>query len=266
MKKKTKTKLEIIICIIGLILLLYPSVSNYWNSKYASKVIIEYDNLVEKMVNDEYAQMKEDVIKYNELLASKEKIANLSDEEKNIYNSLLDVDGEGSMGYLEIDVIKVKIPIGHGVSEKVLQDKVGHLEWSSLPMGGENTHVVLSAHTGLNSVRLFTDLSKLKVGDRFVINVLKEKLIYEVDQIKVAKPYELNDLQIIEGEDLVTLTTCTPYGVNTDRLLVRGHRVINDEEFLNVRSNAVLISKYIVALLLCIVPLLIFIIVVILKK
>ena len=113
---------------------------------------------------------------------------------------------------------------------------------------------------------MFTDLSKLKVGDRFVINVLKEKLVYEVDQIKVAKPYELNDLQIIEGEDLVTLTTCTPYGVNTDRLLVRGHRVINDEEFLNVRSNAVFISKYKVALFLCIVPLLIFIIVVILKK
>ena len=249
-KKNLSTILLVLALVIGLCLLLYPTVSDYWNSFHQSRAIATYVESVAQIDNSHYTQLLEDAQAYNAGLSQLEK-ANwlLSEEELAYYGSVLDVSGTGVMCSLEIPKIKVSLPIYHGVDEGVLQIAVGHIPGSSLPVGGESTHCVLSGHRGLPSARLFTDLDKLVVGDTFLINVLDEVLIYEVDQILIVEPYDLSSLEIFPGEDLVTLVTCTPYGINTHRLLVRGHRVetVRQAKAIRVPADAVQIDPTLVA-------------------
>ena len=249
-KKNLSTILLVLALVIGLCLLLYPTVSDYWNSFHQSRAIATYVESVAQIDNSHYTQLLEDAQAYNAGLSQLEK-ANwlLSEEELADYGSVLDVSGTGVMCSLEIPKIKVSLPIYHGVDEGVLQIAVGHIPGSSLPVGGESTHCVLSGHRGLPSARLFTDLDKLVVGDTFLINVLDEVLTYEVDQILIVEPYDLSSLEIFPGEDLVTLVTCTPYGINTHRLLVRGHRVetVRQATAIRVPADAVQIAPSLVA-------------------
>ena len=209
----------------GLSLLLYPSISDYWNSFHSSRAISEYAENVAEMDTEQYDEMWSAAWEYNQSLLARSTGFTLSDEQKQEYESLLDVSGLGIMGYVEIPEISASLPIYHGTEESVLQVAVGHLEWSSLPVGGESSHCVLSGHRALPSAKLFTDLDKLREGDIFLLRVLDEVLTYEVDQILIVEPQNTASLQIVEGKDLCTLVTCTPYGVNTHRLLVRGHRI-----------------------------------------
>lgn len=227
MKRKTTTILLIVILLAGLSLLLYPTVSDYWNRFHSSRVVAEYDDALAEMDNSEYEAMLEAARAYNDRLWTKAYRYNLSDEERAEYESLLDVIGTGMMGYIEIPSINCRLPIYHGVDISVLQVAAGHVEGTSLPVGGEGTHAVLSAHRGLPSARLFTDLDKMVEGDIFVIKVLNETLTYEVDQIRIVLPDEVDELDLVEGMDYCTLVTCTPYGVNSHRILVRGHRTEN---------------------------------------
>ena len=243
------TLLLVLILLAGLSLLLYPSVSNYWNSLHQTRAIATYAEQVANLDNDTYDQLWEDARAYNQSLLSRSNAYLLSDEQKAEYERLLDVSGLGVMGYIEIPSIDVSLPIYHGTEESVLQIAVGHLEWTSLPVGGESSHCVLSGHRGLPSAKLFTDLDKLQEGDRFMLRVLDEVLTYEVDQILIVEPRETAALHIVEGEDYCTLVTCTPYGVNTHRLLVRGHRIENIEEakVVHVTADAIQIEPLLVA-------------------
>lgn len=232
------TLLLVLILLAGLSLLLYPSVSDYWNSLHQTRAIATYAEEVANLDNDAYDQLWEDARAYNQSLLTRSNTYLLSDEQKAEYDRLLDVSGLGIMGYIEIPSIDVSLPIYHGTEESVLQIAVGHLEWTSLPVGGESTHCVFSGHRGLPSAKLFTNLDKLREGDTFLLRVLDEVLTYEVDQILIVEPQETAALHIVEGKDYCTLVTCTPYGVNTHRLLVRGHRIENIEEAKTVRVTA----------------------------
>jgi len=232
------TILLFLILIAGLSLLLYPSVSDYWNSFHSSRAITTYAEDVAGMDEEQYAESWSAAWEYNQSLLSRNTDFSLSDSQKNEYEQLLDVSGIGVMGYIEIPEISVSLPIYHGTSDSILQVAVGHLEWSSLPVGGESSHCVLSGHRGLPSAKLFTDLDKIREGDICLLRVLDEVLTYEVDKITIVEPSQVSDLQIVEGEDLCTLVTCTPYGVNTHRLLVRGHRIENIEETRTIRVTA----------------------------
>ncbi len=232
------TILLFLILIAGLSLLLYPSVSDYWNSFHSSRAITTYAEDVAGMDEEQYAESWSAAWEYNQSLLSRNTDFSLSDSQKNEYEQLLDVSGIGVMGYIEIPEISVSLPIYHGTSDSILQVAVGHLEWSSLPVGGESSHCVLSGHRGLPSAKLFTDLDKIREGDICLLRVLDEVLTYEVDKITIVEPSQVSDLQIVEGEDLCTLVTCTPYGVNTHRLLVRGHRIENIEESRTIRVTA----------------------------
>lgn len=245
-KKNITTIILIFIFIIGLSLLLYPTVSDWWNSFHATQAIAAYDHSVENMTANDYQEIWDNASAYNADIAQHGIHWILSDEERAAYDSQLDVGGAGIMGYIEIPSIKCKLPIYHGTDAEVLQIAVGHIEGSSLPVGGESTHCILSGHRGLPSAQLFTDLDKLTEGDYFVITVLNETLTYEVDQIRIVLPDELSELELVEGEDLCTLVTCTPYGVNSHRLLVRGHRVENLTESL-VSMDAAQIDTLLVA-------------------
>ena len=237
-KKNFSTILLLIVFFIGLSLLLYPSVSDYWNSMHQSRAIASYAGEVAQLDAQRYDALWEAARGYNAALAGRTNTYLLTEEQKAQYEALLDVAGLGVMGYVEVPSIKCALPIYHGTDEAVLQIAVGHLEWSSLPVGGESTHCVLSGHRGLPSARLFTDLDKLVEGDIFLLRVLDEVLTYEVDQIRIVEPQEVDDLGITAGEDLCTLVTCTPYGINTHRLLVRGHRVENRADAAGVRVTA----------------------------
>ena len=249
MRKHGTTIFLFLILLIGLSLMLYPSFSDWWNSMHQSRAIATYSEQVAQLDTNRYDKLWEDARAYNQTLIGRENMYLLSDEQQAEYDRLLDVSGMGIMGYIEIPSIQVTLPIYHGTDEAVLQIAVGHLEWTSLPVGGESTHCVLSGHRGLPSARLFTDLDKLTVGDRFLFQVLDEVLTYEVDQILIVEPHETDALQIVPGKDYCTLVTCTPYGINTHRLLVRGHRVENEREAKNVRvtSDAIQIEPYLVA-------------------
>ena len=222
----------------GLSLLLYPTVSDYWNSLRQPRAITHYAEQVAELDNDVYEQLWADAHSYNQTLLDKADRYEMTDEEQAEYESLLNVSGNGIIGYIEISKIGCSLPIYHGTDEAVLQIAVGHIEGSSLPVGGESTHAVLSGHRGLPSAKLFTDLDKLATGDTFVLRILDETLTYEVDQILIVEPYEMNALEIEEGKDYCTLVTCTPYGINTHRLLVRGHRVDNVAEAKTIRVTA----------------------------
>lgn len=239
----------ILVMLVGLSLLLYPTISDWWNSRVQSYAVEDYIKHVSVLDNEKYEELWEAAKAYNQALIGRKNNYLLDDAQKEAYNELLNVDSSGIMGYVEIPAINVSLPIYHGTEEPVLQVAIGHLEWTSLPTGGESTHCVISGHRGLPSARLFTDLDKLAVGDYFMLHVLDETLTYEVDQIRIVYPEETEELLIKEGKDLCTLVTCTPYGVNTHRLLVRGHRVDNLEEAQEVRvtADAVIIEKLVVA-------------------
>lgn len=239
MKKSTlSTIILILVFLAGLSLLLYPTVSDYWNSLHQSRAITSYAERVADLDADAYEQFLMDARNYNEALRHKAYRYIMSDEERAEYENLLNVSGNGIIGCIEIPLIGCSLPIYHGTEESVLQIAVGHIEGSSLPVGGEGTHCVLSGHRGLPSARLFTDLDKLTEGDTFFLRVLDETLTYEVDQILIVEPYEMSALEIEDGKDYCTLVTCTPYGINTHRLLVRGHRIDNVEETKAIRVTA----------------------------
>ena len=237
-KKDFSTIALIIVFFVGVSVLLYPTVSDYWNSLHQSQASATYADSVENMDEQDYEKLWDAAVSYNQKLFQSGHGLGLKDEEKEEYNELLDVSGTGIMSYIEIPKIKCSLPIYHGTDEGVLQIAVGHIEGSSLPVGGLNTHCVLSGHRGLPSAKLFSNLDKLEEGDIFMIRTLDQTLTYEVDQIRIVLPDEVEDLKIEEGKDLCTLVTCTPYGINTHRLLVRGHRVANQEEAEAVRVTA----------------------------
>ena len=249
MKKHASTILLVLILLIGLSLLLYPTFANWWNSLTQSKAIATYAEEVANMDDDQYAALWDAAWEYNKSLLSRSNAYLLSDEQKEAYNDHLNIGGNGIMGYIEIPAQKILLPVYHGTDEAVLQIAVGHLEWTSLPVGGESSHCVLSGHRGLPSARLFTDVDKMVIGDTFLMRVLDEVLTYEVDQIRIVEPHVVEDLHIVEGKDYCTLVTCTPYGINSHRLLIRGHRIETQEEARQVRvtADAIQIRPVIVA-------------------
>lgn len=214
----------------GLSLLLYPTVSNYWNSLHQSRAIAAYVEQVAQIDNETFDQLREQARAYNRTLVGKAYRYDMTRQEREEYLGLLNVSENGIIGYIEIPDIHCELPIYHGTDANALQVGVGHIEGSSLPVGGESTHCAISGHRGLPSAKLFSDLDKLKVGDRFSLRVLDDTLTYEVDQVHTVLPEEMDELEIVEGEDYCTLVTCTPYGINTHRLLVRGHRVENSTD------------------------------------
>ena len=268
MRKHLSTIVLLFILLIGLSLLLYPSVSNYWNSLHQTRAIATYAEEVANLNQDQYDEIWAAAESYNASLTNRVNAYQLSDAQKEEYQQLLNVSGLGVMGYIEIPSIDCSLPIYHGTEESVLQIAVGHLEWSSLPVGGESTHCVLSGHRGLPSAKLFTNLDKLREGDTFLLRVLDETLTYEVDQILIVEPQDTAALEIVEGQDYCTLVTCTPYGINTHRLLVRGHRIDNIEEAKTVRvtADAIQIEPLLVAPIVAIPILLLLLILLLLPK
>ncbi|SEH52842.1 sortase A [Ruminococcus flavefaciens] len=232
---------------IGIFLLLYPTVSEYINALHQSKAIQAYNEITDSMSSEERDKIFEAAREYNRRVASAENPI-ISPETISGYYNTLDITGTGIMGYLTIEKIKVELPIYHSVDDNVLQVAVGHLPGTSLPIGGAGTHSVMSGHRGLPSARLFTDLDKMELGDVFYITVLSEVFTYQVDQIKTVKPYEIDDLKIDPDKDYCTLFTCTPYGINSHRLLVRGERIETKEEYkVYVANDVLIISPIIVA-------------------
>lgn len=237
MKRKITTITICIMFLAGLSLLLYPFVSNQWNTYRQKRLISNYDEQIarkEEAGQIDYDKEWAEATAYNEtllptILPDSFAVAEASEEDDEGYMSNLNLNGDGMMGYVEVPKIAVKVPIYHTTEKEVLERAAGHLEGSSLPIGGKSTHSVISAHRGLPSAKLFTDLDKLKMGDHFLISVLDDTLCYEVDKISVVEPTETEGLVVEEGQDFVTLLTCTPYGVNSHRLLVRGHRVPFEE-------------------------------------
>ena len=268
MRKHLSTIVLLFILLIGLSLLLYPTVSDYWNSFHQTKAITTYAENVAALDNTSYDAIWDAARQYNRNLLNRSNSFRLSEEQKAEYERLLDVSGVGVMGYIEIPEIDVSLPIYHGTEDSVLQVAVGHLEWTSLPVGGESTHCVLSGHRGLPSAKLFTNLDKLREGDIFLLRVLDEILTYEVDQILIVEPQDTAALEIVEGQDYCTLVTCTPYGINTHRLLVRGHRIDNIEEVKTVRvtADAVQLEPMLVAPVVAIPMLLILLILLLLPR
>lgn len=246
-KNRITTLLLALVFLAGLSLLLYPTVSDYWNSFHASRAVAAYAQEVADLNGEEYDRLLAAARDYNARVAQRSNTFALTEEEQEEYQSLLNMDGTGIMGYIEIPTIKLSLPIYHGTEDSVLQIAVGHLDWTSLPTGGESTHCVLSGHRGLPSAKLFTNLDQLVEGDTFVIRVLDEVLTYEVDRILIVEPDDVSALQIEPGKDLCTLVTCTPYGINSHRLLVRGHRVENQSEAIRVTSDAIQIEPLLVA-------------------
>ena len=233
---------------VGLSVLLYPTISDFWNEKRQSQAIMNYDDLIVDLTPEDYSEIFDKADAYNK------KIRNMSFpfmNHKNIadeYYDTLDINGDGMMGYITIEKIKVQLPIYHGTSDKVLNSAVGHVEGSTLPVGGKSTHSVLSAHRGLPSAKLFTNLDKVEVGDVFTVRILDRTVTYQVDQILIVLPHETDNLNIVQGEDYCTLVTCTPYGINTHRMLVRGTRIENIEpdRVINVITEAYQIDPLLV--------------------
>ncbi len=261
---KRNTIIMIILFFIGLLTLFYPTLSNYYNEKMGSKTIYNYENIIDSYDFNKFKEIKDNAIKYNKDLSK------LSDplidykEIKN-YENILNVNDEGMMGYLSIDKIRVEIPIYHGTSNDTLNSFVGHVEGTSLPIGGISTHSVLSAHRGLPSAKLFSDLDKLEVGDTFKIIVLDEALTYKVDKISIVKPNNIKELMNVKDKDYVTLITCTPYGINTHRLLVRGVRVDNNINKFYISTEGFKINKLIVIPILTLPIIILLILIIVIK-
>lgn len=240
MKKKSSFVTAILIAafFIGALLLLYPTISDFWNSFHQSRAIASYAEQVADLDENAYDRLWEDARIYNKTLGDRMNRFVMAEEQKKAYAALLNIADNGVMGYIEIPKVRCNLPIYHGTDEAVLQVAIGHVPGSSLPVGGESTHCVLSGHRGLPSAKLFTNLDELETGNVFMLRVLDETLTYEVDQIRTVLPNELGDLAIVEGEDYCTLVTCTPYGINSHRLLVRGHRVENHAGASTIRVTA----------------------------
>ena len=239
MKKKKAFGIILILGLsVGAALLLYPTISNYWNSFHQSKAVAAYIDSMQRIDSDDSTAIIESAVEYNEKLLDQGLRLFLNDEEKAEYEQTLDITGTGIMGYIEIPCINVALPIFHGTSDEVLQIAVGHVEGTSLPVGGKGCHTVLSGHRGLASAKLFTDLYKLTEGDVFTITVLDTVVTYEVDRIRTVLPDEIDELKRDVENDYCTLVTCTPYSVNTHRLLVRGHRIENAESASTLRVTA----------------------------
>lgn len=248
MKKRLSTIALIVVFLVGLSVLLYPTVSDYLNSVRQSKMIVDYEKAISELSEKDYSKYWNAAVAYNQKLAGLNNpmanYANISG-----YRDTLNITRNGIIGYISIDKIRCEIPIYHGTSPEVLNVAAGHLEGTSLPVGGIGTHAVISAHRGLPSAKLFTNLDKLQNGDTFTVTVLNQVLTYEVDQVLIVLPEETQELQLQEGKDVVTLLTCTPYGINTHRLLVRGHRIETQDTHRNVfiTSDAYLIEPLTVA-------------------
>lgn len=253
MKRQVSTILLVAAFLLGVCLLLYPTVSDYWNSLHQTRAIGAYEDTLAAMTQRDYSDLFRQADDYNAALRALdyplteyETLAERS--ELTDYDQLLDINGTGIMGYIDIQKIGVELPIYHGTDSSVLNIAAGHLEGTSLPVGGAGTHCVLSAHRGLPSARLFTDLDRLAVGDTFTITALNRLLTYEVDQILIVEPERVDALAIEDGEDYCTLLTCTPYGINTQRLLVRGRRIENVEQkpMVYVPADMVRIDPFVV--------------------
>jgi len=241
------TVVLVLVLIAGLGLLLYPTFSDWWNSFHQSRAIASYVRTAASMDEEEYERMLQEAEVYNAELLSKPNRFVLTEEEEKEYASILDVTGTGIMGYVEIPSIEVSLPVYHGIEESVLQVAIGHIAGTSLPVGGTGTHCAISGHRGLPSAKLFTDIDQLSNGDTFLLQILGRTLTYEVDQIRTVLPQEMDDLKIDPEGDYCTLITCTPYGINTHRLLVRGRRVPNLSRDVNVIADAIRIDPVIAA-------------------
>ena len=247
LRKHISTIILCITFITGLSLLLYPTVSNYWNGQHQTQAVVDYTQRIEKMDDSEKLNEIGRAKDYNSMLIDNGRRFSPTKQESELYRSVLSVDDNGMMGYITIPELRLKLAIYHGVDESVLQVGIGHIEGSSLPVGGESTHCVISGHRGLPSAKLFTDIDKLELGDVFMLHVYDEVLTYEVDQILIVEPEDYSALAIEEGKDYCTLVTCTPYGINTHRLLVRGHRIENRViDGTRVTSDAIKVNKYLV--------------------
>lgn len=253
MKKKSRrwtTLLLVLMLIIGLGLIAYPTFSEYWNSFHQSRAIMSYAQKVADLDRERYEQILNDALDYNQRLTEKENRWAMYEADIAEYESLLNVDGTGNMGYITIPKADINLPLYHGTDERVLQTSVGHIEGTSLPVGSRHSdeddfsqvdfgsHCFLSGHRGLPSARLFSDIDMLEIGDIFYLTILDQTLTYEVDKITVIDPSDMTELALIPGRDLCTLLTCTPYGINTHRLLVRGSRIENEKKRLNIRVTA----------------------------
>lgn len=252
----------VLILLAGLAILLYPTVANYFNTMQQSETVTHYIENVSKLKQEEYNKLLSDARDYNDKLV-KTGIRKyvLSDSELEYYEGLLNINKDGMMGYVDIPSINVNLPIYHGSNEAVLQFAAGHIEWSSLPVGGKGSHCVVSGHRGVPSAKLLSNIDKLEIGDYFILHVLNEKFTYQVDDIKTVLPDEIEQIQIDSDKDLSTLITCTPYGVNTHRLLVRGKRVPNltDEQYEKEKAKSnnylfiVFAIAFIIAIVLCVI-------------
>ena len=236
--------------IIGLGLLLYPTIANYWNSFHQSRAIMEYSDAVSSLSEEDYEKILNDAKEYNRKLGETGIIWNMSDEQKKEYNRQLKLDKTGIMGYVTIPQFRVRAPIYHGTNESVLQKAIGHLEQTSLPVGGKSSHCQISGHRGLPSARLFTDIDKMKEGDTWTMTVLDKTVTYQCDKIYIVEPDDVSKLSIKAGKDQCTLITCTPYGINTHRLLVKGHRIPNSDGNALMPADAIQIEpKYVIPFL-----------------
>ena len=247
MKKHRTAILLTLGFLVGICILLYPAVSDYWNSKTQSRAITNYESVLDNLNTEDYSAIFEQAYAYNKALYETNYPLMDYEDVPGYYNTLSLTENQ-MIGYLKIDRISLELPIYHGTSDEVLNKGVGHLQGTSLPVGGENTHCVMSAHRGLPSSKLFTDLDRMEIGDTFQIIVLDQVLTYQVDFIKVIEPTDVTDLQIIDGGDYCTLFTCTPYGINTHRLLVRGIRIetIKEKPVLYVANEAFRIEPLLV--------------------
>lgn len=260
MKGKTVTTILLaLVFIIGLSLLVYPSFSNYWNSFRQSRVVSNYERAVGDLSQESSEEILQAARAYNQGLPANPNRFLDGDDNDPEYLSLLRLGDSDVMGYIIIPKINIRLPLYHGTSDAVLQVGVGHIVGSSLPVGGESTHAVLSGHTGLPSASLLTNLDQLKMDDRFYLHVFGEQLVYQVDQILVVEPDEIDSLEITPGEDHVTLVTCTPYGINSHRLLVRGTRIF--PEAAEILGEAELLDAWVVATLMALPPLLLLLLV-----
>ncbi len=224
-RQRISTIIVAIVLLVGVGLLAYPTVSDWWNSFHQSRAISSYIEAVNDLSPEDYERIWTDAEEYNRSLLARAQTFSLNEQEWAEYDSQLNVEGNGIMAYLEVPAINVKLPIYHGLDEGALQVAIGHMEDTSLPVGGESTHCVVSGHRGLPSAKLLTDLDRMSEGDVFMFHTLNETLTYEVDQIRIVEPTDTKDIAIVPGEDLATMITCTPYGINSHRMLVRGHRV-----------------------------------------
>ena len=247
LKKNGLTLILLLILLIGAGLIAYPSFANWWNSFHQSRAVASYAETVANMNTEEYERIISKAQAYNRKLSRSGIQWTLDEDEEKEYKEQLDIGTSGIMGYIDIPKIDVMLPIYHGIDESILQVAVGHIPGTSLPVGGKGSHCVVSGHRGLPSARLFTDIDKLVEGDTFTITVLNKTLTYEVDQIRTVLPTDLSDLQIEKGKDYVTLVTCTPYGINTHRLLVRGHRIENADGDASVIADALQIEPIYIA-------------------